>query len=124
MPKQRKRKPRPSNGRKKGGAQPGAGRPASEAKKAMIAASREAAAVGMSPLEYMLNIMRDPEATISRRDGMAIAAAGYVHPRLNAVKHSGDVTVTHEQAVMDMEAAANAVIIHEAELDELNGYPG
>jgi hypothetical protein len=34
-----------------------------------------------TPLEYMLSVMNDNEADISRRDRMAIAAAPYVHGR-------------------------------------------
>jgi hypothetical protein len=34
---------------------------------------------GQSPLDYMLAVMRDNNADVSRRDRMAIAAAPYVH---------------------------------------------
>jgi hypothetical protein len=40
------------------------------------------AATGITPLEYMLAIMRDPTAETARRDEMAKAAAPYVHPRM------------------------------------------
>lgn len=36
---------------------------------------------GMTPLEYMLTIMRNKDAAQSRRDAMAIAAAPYCHPK-------------------------------------------
>jgi hypothetical protein len=39
-------------------------------------------ATGMSPLDYMLTVMRDPQADPMRRDRLAIAAAPYVHPRV------------------------------------------
>ena len=35
----------------------------------------------MSPLDYMLSVMNDPEVDDARRDRMAIAAAPYVHVR-------------------------------------------
>jgi hypothetical protein len=42
----------------------------------------EAQLSGMLPLDYMLAVIRDPNATQLRRDKMAIAAAPYCHPRL------------------------------------------
>lgn len=49
----------------------------------------EAARDGITPLEYMIRVMRDENADGSRRDEMAKAAAPYMHPRLAAVEHSG-----------------------------------
>ena len=40
---------------------------------------------GLNPVEYMLRVMRDPNADPDRRDRMAAAVAPFVHPRLNAV---------------------------------------
>jgi hypothetical protein len=56
----------------------------------------------LSPLAYMLAVMRDPEADSKRRDDMAKTAAPYVHPRLTSVDHGGEVTVTHEQALDEL----------------------
>lgn len=44
---------------------------------------------GLTPLEYMLQVMRDKDADGGRRDDMAKAAAPYMHPRLNAIQHTG-----------------------------------
>ena len=41
----------------------------------------------LEPLEYMLEVMRDPTAHQTRRDMMAKAAAPYRHPQLQAVAH-------------------------------------
>jgi hypothetical protein len=41
----------------------------------------EAQLNGMLPLDYMLAVIRDPNATQLRRDKMAIAAAPYCHAR-------------------------------------------
>ena len=38
---------------------------------------------GMTPLEYMLAVMRDPGADQVRRDRMAMAAAPYCHGRMS-----------------------------------------
>ena len=42
---------------------------------------------GLQPLDYMLQVMRDPTASETRRDMMAKAAAPYRHPQLAAVAH-------------------------------------
>jgi hypothetical protein len=68
----------------KGGPRPGAGRPKqSQAAPAKLILT-EAMLVGLSPLEYMLSVMRDPSADAARRDRMAQAAAPYVHARAEA----------------------------------------
>jgi hypothetical protein len=73
----------------KGGVRPGAGRPkGSKGKQApdetgfsrdIVRASVNA---DMTPLQYMLNVMRNPEADQTRRDRMAQAAAPFVHARM------------------------------------------
>jgi hypothetical protein len=40
----------------------------------------------VKPLEYMLNVLADPDADQGRKDDMAKAAAPYVHPRLQATQ--------------------------------------
>ena len=41
----------------------------------------EAAAENLTPLDYMLKVMNDPQAEKERRDRMAQAAAPYIHAR-------------------------------------------
>lgn len=67
----------------RGGVRPGAGRPR---KLPPIAPDVQAGAanIGMSPLDYMLAVMRDPTADPARRDRMAQAAAPYVHAKPSA----------------------------------------
>jgi hypothetical protein len=69
---------------------PGSGRKKGSRNKRTLALEAEIAASGEIPLDYMLRIMRDPNADDRRRDEMAIAAAPYVHPRLAAVTHAGE----------------------------------
>lgn len=45
---------------------------------------------GLTPLDYMLNILRDETQKQSARFTAAKEAAPYVHPRLAAVEHSGN----------------------------------
>jgi hypothetical protein len=43
---------------------------------------------GVLPLDYMLSVIRDPMASPSRRDRLAVAAAPYCHPRPMPVRVS------------------------------------
>jgi hypothetical protein len=87
---------RKSNGR--GGARKGAGRPKGAATKRTREIADKAAEEGITPLEYMLQIMRrptaheDPKVEVARESlafEAAKAAAPYMHPRLAAIEHSG-----------------------------------
>jgi hypothetical protein len=57
---------------------------------------------GLTPLEYMLAVLRDPSVDPERRDRMAAAAAPYIHPRLSNVEAKIDVT-GHEAALVELE---------------------
>jgi hypothetical protein len=61
------------------------------------------AAEGITPLEYLLSVMRDDKADLTRRIDAAKAAAPYVHARLSAVELSGSVATTHEQFIEQLE---------------------
>jgi len=65
------------------------GRPKGARNKATAKREREIAKSGLTPLEYMLQVMRNPKASEDRRDDMAKAAAPYVHPKLASMQHSG-----------------------------------
>jgi hypothetical protein len=54
---------------------------------------------GLTPLEYMLGVMRDPQAEYARRDDMAKAAAPYVHSKMPTAiitPPPGDAPVTED----------------------------
>jgi hypothetical protein len=55
-------------------------------------AQREAAvaASGLTPLDFLLQVMRDEATERGARIDAAKAAAPYVHPKLANVQHSGD----------------------------------
>jgi len=64
----------------RGGSRPGAGRPRKGVRVETAKAIRRAARMsGMTPLDYMLRVMNNPEADQMRRDRMAVTAAPYVH---------------------------------------------
>jgi hypothetical protein len=65
-----------------GGKRPGSGRPQGAIRRLSEQAILEAQQSGELPLDYMLRVMRDEGADDERRDLMAIAAAPYLHARL------------------------------------------
>ncbi len=86
-----------SNGR--GGARPGSGRKKGSATVKTREIADKAAEQGITPLEFMLQVMRqEPLADLDPSDALkttvmrfeaAKAAAPYIHPRLAAVEHTG-----------------------------------
>ena len=72
-----------------GGKRAGAGRKKGTQNKVNALVREQALASGESPLDYMLRVMRDPKQDISIRNDMAKAAAPFLHPRLQAIEHSG-----------------------------------
>lgn len=91
----------------RGGARVGAGRPKGsrsnpDITKDLKGVRKQAKKAGMSPLEYMLAVMNNPEADQVRRDRMAVAAAPYVHEK------AADTAPGKKEARM-AEAAAAAV---------------
>lgn len=73
---------------------PGAGRKAGSANKKTREIADKAAEQGITPLEFMLSVMRGEEIdgqkpTFDQRCEMAKAAARFMHPTLQAIEHSG-----------------------------------
>lgn len=68
-------------GRKTGGRRPGSGNKAKKAERQVIADS------GLMPLEYMLQVLRDPAEDAQRRAWAAKEAGPYCHPRLAQIEH-------------------------------------
>jgi hypothetical protein len=58
---------------------------------------------GISPLDYMLGLMRDESLDRDTRLDAAKAAAPFVHAKLAAVEHSGAMTLTHEDALNELD---------------------
>jgi hypothetical protein len=85
--------------RKTGGRQKGTPNKKTAARKAQEAAIaaeiEDARSRGLEPLDYMLGVMRDVTADVTRRDAMAKAAAPYRHPQLSSIKHGGDEKLDH-----------------------------
>jgi hypothetical protein len=74
---------------KKGGARPGAGRPKGVPNKRTSVQAQAAAATGITPLAFLLKVMRDSNKALDMRIDAAKAAAPYMHSRLASVEVSG-----------------------------------
>lgn len=57
--------------------------------KATAAKAAEIAATGLTPLDYMLTVMRNEAEELPVRLDAAKSAAPYVHPRLATIAHTG-----------------------------------
>lgn len=83
----------------RGGYRPGAGRPKG-AKNKLTVLREVAAEYGMTPLDYLLGIMRDESLPVEVRMFAAKAALPYCTPRLAAVRMAEESGgMTHEQWV-------------------------
>jgi hypothetical protein len=82
-----------------GGARQGAGRKSGAASIKTREIADEAAKSGITPLEYMLAVLRDEDRPGEERMEAAKSAAPYCHPRLNAISGDLRVGITHEQAL-------------------------
>ena len=63
------------------------GRPKGSRNKRTRALVEAAQNGGELPLDYMLRVMRDPNATAKRRDEMAKAAAPFLHSKLASIEN-------------------------------------
>jgi hypothetical protein len=82
-------------GRKTGG-----GSRAGSPNKATAKREAEIAASGLTPLDYMLKVLRNPKKPHVERMKAAVAAAPYVHPRLASTQASLSGALTLEQLIL------------------------
>ena len=73
----------------RGGKRDGAGRPSGAVTKRTRAVAEKASKAGLTPLEYMLGVLRDEGADPKDRMWAAEKAAPYVHAKLASVEHTG-----------------------------------
>jgi len=81
-----------------GGKRNGAGRKAGSATKRTREIAN-AVAEGLTPLEFLTSVYRDPDEEKSRRIDAAKAAAQYVHPKLASTEGTLQADVTLQQVV-------------------------
>lgn len=87
----------------RGGKREGAGRKVGAVTSRTREIADNAAADGLTPLDYMLQVLRNEEASKDDRMWAAEKAAPFVHPKLAAVEHSGGMTFTHEDALDELD---------------------
>ena len=64
--------------------------------KASAARERELAASGLTPVQFLTQVMRDENREIEMRIDAAGKVAPYIHPRLAQTQLTGELTVKHE----------------------------
>lgn len=85
----------------KGGARPGAGRKKGLPNKRTAETIKAVEESGLTPLEYMLSVMRNVDNDPRERLSAAEKAAPYVHAKLSSVEMNAKVT-THEASLDDL----------------------
>ncbi|MBU6482465.1 MAG: hypothetical protein KGS09_18215 [Nitrospirae bacterium] len=105
-----------------GGKRNGAGRKKGAQNKINAALREKLNAGGIAPLEFMLQVMRDADQDLAVRLEMAKAAAPYLHPRLQAIEHSGKDEETLPRSIRVVfvspdQVSAQRQITHEAGAD-------
>lgn len=86
----------------KGGARPGSGRKKGSPNKRTAEIAKAVEESGVTPLEYMLRIMRDEAEDPRARLNAAVSAAPYVHAKLSSVEMHATVS-NHEEALDELE---------------------
>jgi len=107
-----------------GGARQGAGRKKGASTTMNEAARKSALASGQSPLEFLLNAMRDNGRDFHTRLDAAKAAAPYIHAKLSNVdmtaKIEKDVTALSDAELLSIAAASSANSSEETEYSGLS----
>lgn len=97
----------------KGGKREGAGRKPGIRNRLTQESIKAATETGITPLQFMLDIMRDAGNDLKTRFAAAAECAPYVHPKLAQMNHTGQIDIKHwsnEQlaAARDVLAAVTA----------------
>ncbi len=92
-----------------GGARPGAGRPKGSVNKRSVETLAAAAAEGITPVEYMLKVLRDEEADDKARQWAAEKAAPYIHPRPQPVARPIEIELPDTSTLEGIVDALNKI---------------
>lgn len=97
----------------RGGKRPNAGRKVGTKTRKVaerIAVAERALAEGLTPLDYMLSILRDTTKEQSERFAAAKEAAPYLHPRLSSIEANVKATMSHEDTLKQLEKEAGVSV--------------
>ncbi len=92
-----------------GGARPGAGRPKGSLSKKHVEVLATAVSEGITPVEYMLNVMRDETVDEKQRAWAAEKAAPFVHPRPAPLARSIEIELPDTSTVEGIAGALNRI---------------
>jgi hypothetical protein len=95
---------------KVGGARPGAGRPAGSLRQRHQDAVTKALAVGKSPVEFMLEIMRNENTDPRDRQWAAEKVAPYVHPRPAPIERTVEIDLPDTSTIAGVDQALDRII--------------
>lgn len=56
----------------------------------------------LTPLVYMLQVLRDPKSSAEQKQWAAETAAPYCHAKLTSIEHAGEVVLCHDDADDDL----------------------
>ena len=93
----------------KGGARPGAGRKRGSVTRRSAEVLDAALSEGLTPVEYMLGIMRDEKADPKMRTWAAEKAAPFCHPRPSPVSRTIEIDLPDISSVEGVTAALAAI---------------
>lgn len=96
---------------KTGGARPGSGRPKGSLSTRHAEILSGAASEGVTPVEYMLSIMRDENADGKSRAWAAEKAAPFIHPRPAPIARSIQIALPDTATVEGIKAALMTITL-------------
>ena len=95
---------------KTGGAREGAGRKPGSVNRRNAEVIAEAIEAGITPVEFMLGIMRDADADPKRREWAAEKAAPYLHPRPAPLERTVEIELPDTSTVAGIDQALDIII--------------
>lgn len=93
-----------------GGARENAGRKPGSVNKRSAEVIAEALAEGKSPLEYLLDVMRDDAADEKRRDWAAEKAVAFIHPRPTPMERKIEIELPDTSTIEGVGKALDQII--------------